>query len=70
MQADLWPSVLRLYDPIDTRVAGRARVSEGASVLSRLRDLVAPISGALSALPLALPELTNRLADSLPASAC
>ena len=35
-------------------------------MLSRLRDLVAPISGALSALPLALPELTNRLADSLP----
>jgi alkyldihydroxyacetonephosphate synthase len=67
MQADLWPSVLRLYDPIDTRVAGRARgASEGASVLSRLRDLVAPISGALSALPLALPDLTNRLADSLP----
>jgi alkyldihydroxyacetonephosphate synthase len=66
MQADLWPSALRLYDPIDTRVAHRTRVSEGPSVLSRLRDLVAPISGALSALPLALPELTNRLADSLP----
>ena len=67
MQADLWPSVLRLYDPVDTRVAGRARAAtEGASVLSRLRGLVAPISGALSALPLALPDLTNKLADSLP----
>ncbi len=66
MQADLWPSVLRLYDPIDTRVAGRARdESRGPSVLSRLRELIAPVSGALSALPLALPDLTNKIADAL-----
>jgi alkyldihydroxyacetonephosphate synthase len=66
MQADLRPSVLRLYDPIDTRVAGRARdESRGPSVLSQLRHLVTPIAGALTALPLALPALTNRIADAV-----
>ena len=27
MQADLWPSVLRLYDPVDTKIGGKTKAS-------------------------------------------
>lgn len=70
MQAELHPAVVRLYDDVDTRVGGRlARKSEaaheGASYLSRLREMVDASpwlkEHALS-LPLALPGLVNRVA--------
>lgn len=72
MQSDLWPSVVRLYDPLDTRIGGPARASRkaeregGPSVWSQLAAAVRArpaLQRHLSELPLALPKLVNRLAD-------
>lgn len=75
LQADLWPSVVRLYDPVDTRVGGRLahkRAREGAEqgsrALARLREAVERAPGLrrhLLDLPLALPGLVNRLAKGI-----
>ncbi|MEC7945930.1 MAG: FAD-binding oxidoreductase [Myxococcota bacterium] len=42
MQADLWPSVLRLYDPVDTRIGGPAR--KAAREMERHRRAPPPVS--------------------------
>ncbi len=61
MQAELHPSVLRLYDAVDTRVGGRGRgAREGTGVLKSLSSLV---TGEVSLrLPLSMPRLLNALA--------
>jgi alkyldihydroxyacetonephosphate synthase len=69
MQAGLWPCALRLYDPVDTRIGGRAKAgSDGPSLFGQLKRAVQSIPGlqrhALD-LPLALPGLVNRLAAGL-----
>lgn len=74
LQAGLWPSVVRLYDPLDTRLnrttqGGRRHKDPGAGgLLSRLRRAVAQVpalQGHLADLPLALPGLVNSLAGGL-----
>ena len=70
MQAELWPSVLRLYDPVDTRIGGKTRpkkdASSGPSVFTRLRHAAERTPGLgnrMLGIPLALPRLLNRIAD-------
>ena len=74
MQAGLWPSVLRLYDAVDTHIGGklaqkpRSADRAGRSVLKQLRQAVLGVPGLrrhLLDLPLALPGLVNRLASGL-----
>lgn len=70
MQGELWPAVLRLYDPVDTRIGGKTRPrsegKSGPSALRRLRDALERLPGAreqLFSLPLSLPRVLNQLAD-------
>jgi alkyldihydroxyacetonephosphate synthase len=69
MQAETWPAVLRLYDPVDTRIGGKTKPKSdksGVSALTRLRGALARIPGMerrMLALPLSLPRLLNTLAD-------
>jgi alkyldihydroxyacetonephosphate synthase len=72
LQADLRPAVLRLYDPVDTRLAGRGTATRHTSSAGRwlagLRTAVESVPGMrqhLLALPLALPRLVNRLAENV-----
>jgi alkyldihydroxyacetonephosphate synthase len=71
MQGGLWPSVLRLYDPADTRIGGRAKArsaASGPSILGRIRSAVSSMPGLgqhLLDLPLALPSLVNRMVDGM-----
>lgn len=67
MQADLHPAALRLYDPVDTRLAGKGtvgRTKEGARWLADMRaaaESVPALRRHLLSLPLALPRLVNAL---------
>jgi alkyldihydroxyacetonephosphate synthase len=71
MQAGLWPSVLRLYDPADTRIGGRTKTKtaeSGPSIFGRIRQAVSSMPGLgqhLLDVPLALPGLVNRLMEGL-----
>ena len=78
MQAGLWPSVLRLYDAVDTHIGGKlggkkahkaaAADKTGRAVLKQIREAVMGVPGLrrhLLDLPLALPGLVNRLASGL-----
>ena len=75
MQSGLWPSALRLYDPVDTRVGGPANAARKAArgpsepgVWDRLRTAVLGIPGLrrrLLEIPLSLPGFVNRMADRL-----
>ncbi len=77
LQSDLRPAVLRLYDPVDTRLAGKGTVQHPPAAAGRtwLRELQheASVSAALRkhllSLPLALPRLVNRLAQRLASGA-
>lgn len=69
LQRDLRPAVLRLYDPVDTRLAGKDTVHRDhpAEAAAWWRGLSQRISRAgtrhqLLSLPLSLPRLLNRLA--------
>lgn len=72
MQAELWPSVVRLYDPVDTRIGGKTRPKQAStprhsfvrSWLKRAADLD-PVRKRSLVLPLALPSLINTLFDGL-----
>ncbi len=76
MQADLWPAVMRLYDPVDTLIGGKLGSSGGKSsgkghghraflrILQSLDNLDAFRSRELN-LAFALPRLLNRLAAGL-----
>lgn len=71
MQAELWPSVLRLYDPVDTRIAGASRTGSGQRqrpLLDRIREAINRMPGLrrhLLDVPLAMPRLLNRIADRI-----
>jgi len=72
MQAGLWPSVMRLYDPLDTRLnkatRGGRESHAGDGVFHRIRQAVARVpalQGHLADLPLALPGLLNRITGGL-----
>lgn len=74
MQAGLWPSVLRLYDAVDSSIGGKLgrrrprEESAGQGVIERIREAVLSVPGLrrhLLDLPLALPGLVNRLAANL-----
>lgn len=68
LQAELHPAVLRLYDPVDTRIAGKGSATKakaGAGWLDGLRKAAEAVPGLRShllSLPLALPRLLNALA--------
>ncbi|MCB9679450.1 MAG: FAD-binding oxidoreductase [Alphaproteobacteria bacterium] len=77
MQAELWPSVVRLYDPIDTRIGGKTKPKASRKQgtkrwyrrwLSEIGQLD-PIRRRTLALPLALPGVVNRLFEGI-ASGC
>ncbi len=71
LQADLAPAVLRLYDPVDTRLAckGSATTRVGASAwlkgIQAAAEAVPGLKERLLALPLALPRLVNALAQGV-----
>ncbi|MFT4622903.1 MAG: alkyldihydroxyacetonephosphate synthase [Myxococcota bacterium] len=71
MQAELWPSVVRLYDPVDTRIGGKTRPKTEREGVSWLRQAVAAIDtvpalgGRALAIPLGVPWLVNRVLDGL-----
>jgi alkyldihydroxyacetonephosphate synthase len=73
MQAELWPSVVRLYDPVDTRIGGKTRPKSSSKDRSGrwYRKLLAevgridPIRRRTLALPLSLPHVVNRIFDGL-----
>jgi alkyldihydroxyacetonephosphate synthase len=72
MQGELWPSVVRLYDPVDTWIGGRtqpkAHMRAEAGFFRRWLaavDAIPAIRRHTLALPLALPGLVNRLAGRL-----
>jgi len=72
MQEELWPSVVRLYDPVDTRIGGRtkphdeaeddARESEAFYVeWLRAVDKIPAVRRRALSLPLALPGVVNEV---------
>ena len=69
MQAELHPATLRLYDPVDTRLAGKGTVGKTRERARWLEDLrsaaerVPALRRHLLTLPLALPKLMNALFD-------
>ncbi len=71
LQADLHPAVVRLYDPVDTRLAGKGtatKASAGAGWLTEFRraaESVPALRTHLLSLPLALPRLLNALAQGV-----
>jgi len=77
MQGELWPSVVRLYDPVDTRIGGKTSPKrEGADrhrgflrrLLKRV-DRMDSVRKKSLVLPLSLPGLVNRVFDRA-ASGC
>jgi len=71
MQAELWPSVLRLYDPVDTRIGGKTKASDanaGAGIFGWLKKVASEnpsMQRHLLNIPLAVPSLLNRIGASL-----
>ncbi|MBX2798731.1 MAG: FAD-binding oxidoreductase [Myxococcales bacterium] len=75
VQGELHPAVLRLYDPVDTRIGGRTRPKRAdgrsglaarwlSAALARI-DAAPGVKPRTLALPLALPGLLNRVASGL-----
>lgn len=79
MQGELWPSVVRLYDPVDTRIGGKTRPKDHKTAGAEARrfyrswleglDSLGPVRRRSLVLPLALPGVVNRIFDRL-ASGC
>lgn len=75
VQSELHPAVVRLYDPVDTKLAGKGsatRHKEGSRWLAGLKDAAESVPALrrhLLTLPLALPRLLNALAQGV-ASGC
>jgi alkyldihydroxyacetonephosphate synthase len=71
MQADLWPSVLRLYDPLDTKIGGKTKAADSASKTNLFGWLKAAVEQSpdlqrhLISIPLAVPRLLNRIGKGL-----
>jgi alkyldihydroxyacetonephosphate synthase len=75
MQAELWPSVVRLYDPVDTRIGGKTKPKKDQNQRRFVQDWLKAIAGLPAikrrslVLPLSLPGLVNDLFDKA-ASGC
>ena len=80
MQGELWPSVVRLYDPVDTRIGGRTKPKDSSnSPPSEARrfyrewllaiEALPPVRKRLLSWPLALPGVVNAVFDRA-ASGC
>ena len=72
MQGELWPSVLRLYDPVDTKIGGKTKPKSDSDNTSRFyMDWLKAIANlpalkrSTLALPLTYPSLINGLFDRL-----
>ena len=71
LQSDLHPAVLRLYDPVDTRLAGKGtatRAAEGARWLDAFQNAALSVPALrkhLLGLPLAMPRLLNAIAQGV-----
>lgn len=71
LQAGLWPAVMRLYDPLDTRLhrsPSSRPANEGRGLLRRMAETVRGAPGLghhLADLPLALPGLLNGVFGAL-----
>lgn len=79
MQGELWPCVVRLYDPVDTLIGGRTRPKDAAheggnrswlkGVIAAAERAAPDVASHSLALPLSLPRVLAGLADGL-ASGC
>jgi alkyldihydroxyacetonephosphate synthase len=73
LQAELHPSAVRLYDPVDTRIGGRTRPKKqrGEGSASFVRrwlqrvDALPEVHRRTLALPLSLPGVVNRILDGV-----
>jgi len=62
MQTETWPSVVRLYDPVDTLIGGKTKPTrEQPSPLTALAKRI-PTDWAMR-IPFSMPKLVNSLAD-------
>lgn len=70
MQAGLWPSVLRLYDPVDTKIGGKTSASQaksggGFAWMKNMASKSPFLQRHLLNLPLALPSLINKISAGI-----
>jgi alkyldihydroxyacetonephosphate synthase len=75
MQGELWPSVVRLYDPVDTRIGGRTKKQHPDATDAHHRkfyqdwldaiDAIPAIRRHTIGLPLRLPGLVNTIFDGI-----
>jgi len=71
MQAELWPSVVRLYDPVDTKIGGKTKPKSEGDGAGFLKQLIASagrasgLSGRALSLPLAMPGLVNKVFETV-----
>ena len=71
MQANLWPSVLRLYDPVDTKIGGKTKASDakaGGGLFGWLKSVASnnpTLKRHMMSIPLAMPGLLNRIGRGL-----
>lgn len=78
MQAELWPSVVRLYDPVDTFIGGKTKPGKAQPAASEAGgtrawwarwldqvDALPPLRRRTLALPLSLPGVLQGVADVL-----
>jgi alkyldihydroxyacetonephosphate synthase len=70
MQAELWPSVVRLYDPVDTRIGGKTKPKghDGPAWWKRWLaavDALPAVHRRTVALPLSLPGFVQSLLESV-----
>ena len=68
MRSGLRPAVARLYDPLDTLLAGRGGSDGHAAVPEPLRWIIEGAQSEALRLALRAPALLNRLVDALPAA--
>jgi alkyldihydroxyacetonephosphate synthase len=75
MQAELWPAVVRMYDPVDTRIGGRTKPKRAPGPRRFYREWLSAVDQMPAArrrtlaLPLALPGVLNKVLDKV-ASDC
>lgn len=71
MQSGLGPSVLRLYDPVDTKIGGKTNAADdkkGGGLFGWMKSMAASnptLKKHLLSIPLAVPALLNRIGQSL-----
>lgn len=71
MQSGLWPSVLRLYDPVDTTIGGKTKAADaktGPGIFGWMKKIASEnpaMRRHLLNIPLAVPGLLNRLGATL-----